>query len=813
MELGTVFKISLYSLTALVGAILGSAETEGITYGSNQFRMALPYLSIPITVMGYLYTERRKRGNSTASGLSSAFANMLGMIALGATIYEFTRDHNEAKLLAGTHLLLYATWIVIFQKKTIRLYWFLMALGILQLAVASVLTTKGWFGFCALSYMFGAVWTLSIFSLWRAEQEFEEKEHQRFVDVTGQLQPVPTSPNVRWLQSEVRSSVQHEDGSRWLTGRFVTGVLLTSCSALLVSAAFFAFVPRVWVGTTVSMSTDPESMAGLGRKTGLAKSVHLGSLGPVLESMERVFEIQLRNQSTKKIISAQEYADRLGLAEPLFRASVMTHYENGHWATDTQNHLLSHPFQPQFRRLEIEQTIRLDSSDSGVLFCMGQPFIMVDSEFHPLGEMNDITGVASLTDHQKESGVLSYRAYSRLPAEQPMHYEQTVSKVIRDQYQRLHYFDKTMYVSGRLKRLKELTREILDKEKAFRQKAEGTTGERKLTRMEIATALESHLRDSGIYSYSLDLSIQDPKIDPIEDFLFNRKEGHCEYFATALTLMLRSARIPARLVSGYKGGVVRSDKPDWMEVQQRFAHVWVEAWITDQGWTTFDGTPADGRSQSVMAVAERKPSLWNGVQSTLAGLWSDNILNMSLARQEESIYRPLREAAFAAMNFAKKLWTSPAAAFAALFKVLSNRENWFSVRGGLVAFILLSLISLTVWTCRWAIRRIRLWLANRGSSREHSRRRLIEFYERFVGLMQSHGLIRAPTQTQQEFADMVASAYTPELAAIGLVDVPHRISNLFYQVRFGEQDLSDEEARRMEELITRMEQVLSKDKR
>lgn len=819
MELGTVFKLSLYTLTALVGAILGSAESEGTSFGGQRLGMALPFLSIPIVVCGYLYTEnRRKGGGTTASGLSSPFANLLGMIALGATIYEFTRDHNEAKLLAGTHLLLYATWIVLFQKKTVRLYWFLMALGILQLAVASVLTTKGWFGFCALAYMFGAVWTLSIFSLWRAEQEFEASKDQRFIGeaasspVGASTIATPLRTNLSRLVSEVRSAVHHEDGTRWLTGRFVTGVLLTSCSALLVSAAFFAFVPRVWVGTTVSMSSESESLSGLGRKTGLANSVHLGSLGPILESMERVFEIQFRNQSTKITISAQEYADRLGMAEPLFRASVMTHYENGRWGSGALNNLLTHPFQPQFKRLDIEQTIRLDSMESGVLFCMGQPLIMVDSQYHPLGEVNDVTGIATLGDRRKEPGTFVYKAFTRLPTEQSMHYEQTVSKNVQDKYSLIQYFEPLRRLPSNLKRLRDLTREVIEKETAFRQKAEGAGSERKLDRMEVATALESHLRDSGLYRYTLDLSVQDPKVDPIEDFLFNRKEGHCEYFATALTLMLRAAKIPARLVSGYKGGVVRSDRSDWLEVQQRFAHVWVEAWVNDRGWTTFDATPADARSQSVMSVAEKRPSLWNGVQSTLAGLWSDNVLNMSLDRQEESIYRPLREMAFAALNFLKKLWTSPAAALAALFQVLTNREYWLSVRGGLVAAFLLTFLTSSVLVMRWLIRQARKWFSGRSSSRTSSRRRFIEFYERFVRLMQSHGLIRAPTQTQQEFADMVASAYTPELAAIGLVDVPHQISRLFYQVRFGEQDLSDADTKSMEDLLSKMERVLSKEK-
>ena len=68
------------------------------------------------------------------------------------------------------------------------------------------------------------------------------------------------------------------------------------------------------------------------------------------------------------------------------------------------------------------------------------------------------------------------------------------------------------------------------------------------------------------------------RLDPVEDFLVNRKKGHCEYFASALALLLRSVNIPSRIVNGFKGG-------DWneltetMNVRQKHAHSWVEAFI------------------------------------------------------------------------------------------------------------------------------------------------------------------------------------------------------------------------------------------
>ena len=214
MDLGTVFKISLYGLTALIGVILGLAEGEGSQNYGLSSGLQLPFLSVPIVICGYLLTERKTdRRISSGMGLSSTWANILGMMALIATGYEFSGESREGKLLAGTHLLLYVTWIVLFQQKTIRLYWFLLALGILQLAVASVLTSKGWFGFCAVGYMFCAVWTLSIFSLWRAEQMFEEDNLRRAESALGRSSAHPESQSSRRPESEVQSAVQHEEGN------------------------------------------------------------------------------------------------------------------------------------------------------------------------------------------------------------------------------------------------------------------------------------------------------------------------------------------------------------------------------------------------------------------------------------------------------------------------------------------------------------------------------------------------------------------------------------------------------------------------
>lgn len=114
------------------------------------------------------------------------------------------------------------------------------------------------------------------------------------------------------------------------------------------------------------------------------------------------------------------------------------------------------------------------------------------------------------------------------------------------------------------------------------------------TKEETAQAILLFLR-TGEYRYSLkNLPVSS---NPLEDFLFRHKYGNCEYFASAMAVMLRIARIPSRVVGGYKGGYY-NDAGEYYLVPQKNAHVWVEAYlengayIENRGWLRMDPTPA-----------------------------------------------------------------------------------------------------------------------------------------------------------------------------------------------------------------------------
>ncbi|MEO8276584.1 MAG: DUF3488 and transglutaminase-like domain-containing protein [Thermoanaerobaculia bacterium] len=114
------------------------------------------------------------------------------------------------------------------------------------------------------------------------------------------------------------------------------------------------------------------------------------------------------------------------------------------------------------------------------------------------------------------------------------------------------------------------------------------------TPLERARRIERHLLFE--YGYTLEF-IGRGGNQPIENFLFVAKRGHCEYFASAMVLLLRSQGIPARLVTGFYGAEYTAWERSWV-VRQSNAHAWVEGYVPEKGWIVFDPTPPVGRPSS-----------------------------------------------------------------------------------------------------------------------------------------------------------------------------------------------------------------------
>lgn len=139
-----------------------------------------------------------------------------------------------------------------------------------------------------------------------------------------------------------------------------------------------------------------------------------------------------------------------------------------------------------------------------------------------------------------------------------------------------------------------------------------------------ARAIENHLRQD--YGYTLEL-LSKPVADPLAYFLFERKKGHCEYFASSMAVMLRTLGIPSRVVTGFQSGVY-NPMTGWQVIRASDAHSWVEAWIEGRGWTTFDPTPFD-TSGGEAGVLSRLALLTD----TATQFWNDWVMSYDLNHQ------------------------------------------------------------------------------------------------------------------------------------------------------------------------------------
>ncbi len=144
-----------------------------------------------------------------------------------------------------------------------------------------------------------------------------------------------------------------------------------------------------------------------------------------------------------------------------------------------------------------------------------------------------------------------------------------------------------------------------------------------------AQAIENHLLTQ--YAYSL-APLEKEVDDPLAYFLFERRKGHCEYFASAMAVMLRASWIPARVVTGFQAGT-NNPLTGLQVVRASDAHSWVEAWIPGKGWTVFDPTPANpDEGKDLMS----KLSMWADAVDVF---WQEWVIGYDLDRQLTLAFR------------------------------------------------------------------------------------------------------------------------------------------------------------------------------
>jgi len=266
-------------------------------------------------------------------------------------------------------------------------------------------------------------------------------------------------------------------------------------------------------------------------------------------------------------------------------------------------------------------------------------------------------------------------------------------------------------------------------------------------------ALEQYLLRNGRYSDTPPIVPADAARSPLEAFLFDGMEAHCEYYASALVILARSLGIPSRLVNGFAGG--RENRlGGFVEVSRAHAHAWAEVHYERAGWVRYDATPPDlrQRAEEALAFDERVRQL----ASALEHWWFQRIVGFDRADQMSAI----RRGWLAWRDFSHSSGSAAAAPRA--------KSKGFQFDAGWRKPVLAAVGILTLLVLLWRIRTAR------------SQTALPDYYGHALRALSRRGLIREPAVGARDFA-RAASEELPERAAAAF----SKLTESYLSERFG----------------------------
>jgi protein-glutamine gamma-glutamyltransferase len=314
--------------------------------------------------------------------------------------------------------------------------------------------------------------------------------------------------------------------------------------------------------------------------------------------------------------------------------------------------------------------------------------------------------------------------------------------------------------------------------------AEQITGQSH-TQFDKAAALENYLKTH--YGYTLQLPSTPPR-DPIANFLFERKQGHCEYFASSMAVMLRTLGIPSRVVNGFHSDEFNDLTGNYI-VRAKDAHSWVEAYFPGYGWQMFDPTPAarGGTSQSPGRIAL--------YLDAMASFWRDWVVSYDTMHQVvlgQTALSGTRGVWENARRWARKKYRSMLQwARRSQDRVEHSPAGWVLI--ALAIAVLLPLLANIGRIARWSHER---WL--RAHPERSPEQAAAIWYERMARTVARRGIERTPAQTPHEFLRKIADDRLREPVS--------RFTDVYESARFGN---SAEQAQRLPELYEEVETAMN----
>jgi hypothetical protein len=624
-------------------------------------------------------------------------------------------------LLATIHLMLFAILVRLYSASKTRDYLFLTLMAFTAMLASAILTVDTGFVIFFFLFMALAVSTFVGLEMWRSAEG-------------AVAQPIPNG---------TRAARRLHNALGVTSGAIALG-------SLAVGAVIFLLLPRFTGGYMSGVNLQPSLISGF------SDDVELGEIGEIKKSSAVVMRITVEGgpEAARDVhwrgIALTTFDGRRWFNGSHDPTTITPGSENGWFPLDAGQSTKRSVGRP------IQYTVLLEPIASTALFFANQA-ASVRGRFNGEAGSNflsqrrvylleDSTG--SVFNPYHNFSRMQYEARSVVPAP-PVAGLRTAGSdypaSMRETYLQLPKLDT---------RIPELAKQIMGRADNPYDKAR---------------ALEGYLRSH--YAYTLDLTGTPPP-DPLAYFLFQKRAGHCEYFASAMTVMLRSAGIPARIVNGFLTGEYNDVGGDFM-VRASDAHSWVEVFFPSYGWLTFDPTPP--AEETVRGGFARFGRYWDWFQLQ----WSEWIINYDFVHQltlAQNLQRASRD------------WTDRLRKdFADARRLATDRlELWQSRALNTAAFLPASL-SLLAGICVFVLllqpkvrqRLMTLWHLRIAPSAGMTPHVATLQYNEMLRLLSRRGLRKAAGQTPLEFA----TSLPDENLAVPV----HELTAMYHAARFGGQ--------------------------
>jgi len=502
---------------------------------------------------------------------------------------------------------------------------------------------------------------------------------------------------VAWLESKSLLPAQ----LLWLTAGL-------SISTFLVSVVFFFLFPRVGMGFFAYQQRPPVSVPGF------AETVELGAMTNALEDTQVVMRVKAVGGDLEPPIR--------------MRGQSLDYYDGQKWSkttstvwplrTDQQNRFLVDPREPlDGREKTVEVYLEPVSGSKHLLFAPQTPVA-----FEP--PPNDLRALRpeKWRFYRDESGDVVVTGPPNVALVYYAHYDEHkgMSPLFLTASLRRDYLQ---LPEGLSSDIIALAREIAEDRKDPE---------------EVASRLVRFFHSRFKYS----LHSRHHENDPLADFLLRNREGHCEYFASGMVVMLRALGIPARLVTGFYGGD-RNEYGGYVALRKSDAHSWVEVFVVGKGFVPFDPTPP-GFIQSRLGKG-----LFGGLSKAIDAIrlfWYRWVVEYSLDKQMDFLL------GLAMPSRKKGGFDEPRITIGEIRQVFRKAKDlpWVQVLALLLATPLVLWTAMKVFRGRKRIFRLRKFVTLPEVATYRSALEVVA---------KRTGLRRAPHETQLEFAKRVASFY------------------------------------------------------